>query len=108
MNDITDAGDVVHIDIIKFGKSNQAFHGNPYFAFFVVGIGGLRNMNGIGHLRLIQIVIVTKSADTGRVQHGDCPLCKKVYKVLGSILIFNGNSVKIKLKDPYEGDFVRR
>ena len=31
----------------------------------------------------------------GRIQHGDCPLCKKVYKVLGNILIFNGNTVNI-------------
>lgn len=100
MNDITDTSDVVHVDIIELGKIDQTFHGNPHFALFVVGIGGLRNMDGIGYLGLVQIVIVTKSADTGRVQHGDGPLCKKVYKVLGNILIFNGNSVKMKLKDP--------
>ena len=101
MNDIADTGDVVHIDIIKFSKSNQALHGNPHLAFFVVGVGRLCNVNGLGYLGLVQIVIVTKSADTGRVQHGDCPLCKKVYKVLGDILIFNGNSVKMKTKEPY-------
>lgn len=52
-------------------------------------------MDRIGYLSLVQIVIITKSADTGRIQHGDCPLCKKVYKVLGNILIFNGNTVNI-------------
>lgn len=60
---IADTGDVVHVDIVESGKLDQAFNGDSDLSFFVVGIGGLGNMDGVCDLGLIQVVIVAQGFD---------------------------------------------
>lgn len=60
---IADTGDVVHVNIVESGKLDQAFNGDSDLSFFVVGIGGLGNMDGVCDLGLIQVVIVAQSFD---------------------------------------------
>ena len=42
---VADAGDIVHIDVVEFGQLDEALDRDAHFALFVVGIGGLGNMD---------------------------------------------------------------
>ena len=54
---VADAGDIVHIDVVEFRQLDEALDRDAHFALFVVGVGGLGNVNGICDLCLIEVVV---------------------------------------------------
>lgn len=60
---IADTGDVVHVNIVESGKLDQAFNGDSDLSFFVVGIGGLGNMDSPRDLRLVEVVVAAQCLD---------------------------------------------
>lgn len=64
---VADAGDIVHIDVVEFRQLDEALDGNAYLALFVVGIGGLGNVDGPCDLRLVEVVVAAQCLDAFRV-----------------------------------------
>ena len=64
LSDVADTGDVVHINVIKFGKLDETFHWYPHFSLFVIRVSGLGDMNRLCDLCLIEIVVVAQRFDT--------------------------------------------
>ena len=59
---VADAGDIVHIDVVEFRQLDEALDRDAHFALFVVGIGGLGNMDSPRDLRLVEVVVRCRSA----------------------------------------------
>ena len=64
---VADAGDIVHIDVVEFRELDEALYRDAHFALFVVGIGGLGDVDGPRDLRLIEVVVAAQCLDAFRV-----------------------------------------
>lgn len=64
---VADAGDIVHIDVVEFRQLDEALDRDAHFALFVVGIGGLSDVDGPRDLRLIEVVVAAQCLDAFRV-----------------------------------------
>ena len=60
---VADAGDIVHIDVVEFRQLDEALDRDAHFALFVVGIGGLGDVDGPRDLRLIEVVVAAQCLD---------------------------------------------
>ena len=56
-------GDIVHIDVVELRQLDEALDRDAHFALFVVGIGGLGNMDSPRDLRLVEVVIAAQCLD---------------------------------------------
>ena len=64
---VADAGDIVHIDVVEFRQLDEALDRDAHFALFVVGLGGLGDVDGPRDLRLIEVVVAAQCLDAFRV-----------------------------------------
>lgn len=64
---VADAGDIVHIDVVEFRQLDEALDRDAYLALFVVGIGGLGNVDGPRDLRLVEVMVAAQCLDAFRV-----------------------------------------
>ena len=64
---VADAGDVVHINVIELCQLDEALDRDAYLALFVVGIGGLGDVDGPRDLRLVEVVVAAQCLDAFRV-----------------------------------------
>ena len=60
---VADTGDIVHIDVVEFGQLDEALDRDAHFALFVVGIGGLGDVDGPRDLRLVEVMIAAQCLD---------------------------------------------
>ena len=60
-------GDIVHIDVVELRQLDEALDRDAHFALFVVGIGGLGNMDSPRDLRLVEVVVAAQCLDAFRV-----------------------------------------
>ena len=60
---VADAGDIVHIDVVEFGQLDEALDRDAHFALFVVGVGGLGNMDSPRDLRLVEVMVAAQCLD---------------------------------------------
>ena len=58
---VTDTGDIVHVYIVKFGQLDKAFDWHSDFAFFIIRVGGLGNINRVCNFCLVQVMIIPES-----------------------------------------------
>lgn len=64
---VADAGDIVHIDVVEFRQLDEALDRDAHFALFVVGIGGLGNMDSPRDLGLVEVMVAAQRLDAFRV-----------------------------------------
>ena len=57
---VADARDIIHIDVVEFRQLDEALDRDAHFALFVVGIGGLGNMDSPRDLRLVEVVVAAQ------------------------------------------------
>ena len=60
---VADARDIIHIDVVEFRQLDEALDRDAHFALFVVGIGGLGNMDSPRDLRLVEVVVAAQCLD---------------------------------------------
>ena len=60
---VADAGDIVHIDVVELRQLDEALDGNANLALFVVGIGGLGDVDGPRDLRLVEVMVAAQCLD---------------------------------------------
>lgn len=60
---VADARDIIHIDIVEFRQLDEALDRDAHFALFVVGVGGLGDVDGPRDLRLVEVMIAAQCLD---------------------------------------------
>lgn len=60
---VADARDIIHIDVVEFRQLDEALDRDAHFALFVVGVGGLGDVDGICDLRLVEVMIAAQCLD---------------------------------------------